>query len=196
MLETFEKSSTFSYVLRFLSLGNMTSTIENCKLVFEESRFGHGYWEARASRRFLEPQIVCRPSHWHQLDNETLLGQAPPPRIPVPKKVGRKWNYSTYQKKMPTFAILQQGLASENSVCRERSIKIWTSHNFNLAAGAFSAANPPPDSSLRSMFLNLSPSMYFAQWFPATRPETTQSKRELPPKRLLPWTPPATSPGA
>ena len=98
------------------------------------------------------------------------MGQAPPPRIPVPKKVGRKWHYSTYQKKMQTFAILQQGLASENSVCRERSIKSWPSHN--LAAGALSAANPPPDSSLRSMFLNLSPSMYFAQCFPGQKPRS------------------------
>mmetsp|Transcript_24212 Transcript_24212/g.36393 ORF Transcript_24212/g.36393 Transcript_24212/m.36393 type:complete len:88 (+) Transcript_24212:63-326(+) len=29
---------------------------------------------------------------------------------------------------------------------------------------------------------------------PETRPNTTQSSRELPPRRLLPWIPPAASP--
>ena len=36
------------------------------------------------------------------------------------------------------------------------------------------------------------PNMYWAAALPATRPKTTQSKSELPPKRLLPCTPPAT----
>ena len=31
---------------------------------------------------------------------------------------------------------------------------------------------------------------------PATRPKTTQSRSELPPRRFLPWIPPATSPAA
>merc|ERR1719379_3390674 len=38
------------------------------------------------------------------------------------------------------------------------------------------------------------PNMYVAQCRPATRPKTTQSSSELPPRRLLPWTPPAASP--
>ena len=39
------------------------------------------------------------------------------------------------------------------------------------------------------------PNMYWAAALPATRPKTTQSKSELPPKRLLPCTPPATCQG-
>ena len=35
------------------------------------------------------------------------------------------------------------------------------------------------------------PNMYFAQFLPATRPKTTQSRSEFPPRRLLPCTPPA-----
>ena len=42
----------------------------------------------------------------------------------------------------------------------------------------------------------LSPNMYIAQAAPATRPKTTQSRRELPPNRLLPCASPATSPAA
>eukprot|EP00438_Fugacium_kawagutii_P021097 Skav205920 [mRNA] locus=scaffold123:789634:789903:- [translate_table: standard] len=44
--------------------------------------------------------------------------------------------------------------------------------------------------------LNLSsfPKVNLHAAFPATRPKTTQSSSELPPKRLLPWMPPAASP--
>jgi hypothetical protein len=37
---------------------------------------------------------------------------------------------------------------------------------------------------------------YCAALAPATRPNTTQSSSELPPRRLRPWMPPATSPAA
>merc|ERR1719492_498398 len=40
------------------------------------------------------------------------------------------------------------------------------------------------------------PKMYLHAALPATRPKTTQSNKELPPKRLLPCTPPAISPAA
>merc|ERR1719346_679057 len=43
---------------------------------------------------------------------------------------------------------------------------------------------------------SLSPNIHLQAAFAATRPKTTQSRRELPPKRLFPWTPPATSPAA
>eukprot|EP00438_Fugacium_kawagutii_P006679 Skav219091 [mRNA] locus=scaffold1574:117257:118510:- [translate_table: standard] len=55
---------------------------------------------------------------------------------------------------------------------------------------------PPPVTSRRSTSFMSAPNMYLAAALPATRPKTTQSNRELPPKRLLPWTPPATSPAA
>merc|ERR1712226_1309746 len=55
---------------------------------------------------------------------------------------------------------------------------------------------PPPDNSIKETSLMLEPNMYLAQCLPATRPNTTQSNKELPPKRLLPCTPPATSPAA
>merc|ERR1711997_882856 len=55
---------------------------------------------------------------------------------------------------------------------------------------------PPPDNSAREVSLMSSPSMYFAHAFPATRPNTTQSRSEFPPRRLFPCTPPATSPAA
>merc|ERR1719329_924584 len=51
-------------------------------------------------------------------------------------------------------------------------------------------------SCFRSTDFTRSPSMYFAQSSAATRPKTTQSRSELPPRRLLPCTPPATSPAA
>merc|ERR1712050_666140 len=41
-----------------------------------------------------------------------------------------------------------------------------------------------------------SPNIHLQAAFAATRPKTTQSRRELPPRRLFPWTPPATSPAA
>ena len=50
--------------------------------------------------------------------------------------------------------------------------------------------NIHPNSSFKS-----EPNMYWAAALPATRPKTTQSKSELPPKRLLPCTPPATCQG-
>merc|ERR1719379_2123939 len=45
-------------------------------------------------------------------------------------------------------------------------------------------------------FLNLlsAPNVYLHAALPATRPKTTQSNKELPPRRLFPWMPPATSP--
>merc|ERR1711966_108373 len=76
------------------------------------------------------------------------------------------------------------------------------------AAGAASAFGASPSfgatparggrdwSCLRSTDFTLSPSMYLAQSSAATRPKTTQSRSELPPRRLLPCTPPATSPAA
>merc|ERR1711966_583814 len=48
----------------------------------------------------------------------------------------------------------------------------------------------------QSWNLPSAPMMYLAAALPATRPKTTQSKSELPPRRLLPWTPPAISPAA
>merc|ERR1719174_1621366 len=44
----------------------------------------------------------------------------------------------------------------------------------------------PAESSERLTGLNMSPSMYWAACLPDTRPNTTQSRRELPPRRLLP----------
>lgn len=41
---------------------------------------------------------------------------------------------------------------------------------------------------------NHGPRRHLTAAFPATRPNTTQSRRELPPRRLLPWIPPAASP--
>mmetsp|Transcript_29630 Transcript_29630/g.74647 ORF Transcript_29630/g.74647 Transcript_29630/m.74647 type:complete len:235 (+) Transcript_29630:986-1690(+) len=55
---------------------------------------------------------------------------------------------------------------------------------------------PPPESSASEVSFTSLPSMYWAQALPATRPKTTQSNREFPPSRLLPCTPPATSPAA
>jgi len=40
------------------------------------------------------------------------------------------------------------------------------------------------------------PWVYMHAAFPATRPKTTQSSNELPPRRLFPWMPPAISPAA
>merc|ERR1711972_39244 len=40
------------------------------------------------------------------------------------------------------------------------------------------------------------PNIHLQAALAATRPETTQSSKELPPRRLLPCTPPATSPAA
>merc|ERR1719190_213341 len=40
------------------------------------------------------------------------------------------------------------------------------------------------------------PNIHLQAALAATRPKTTQSSSELPPKRLLPCTPPATSPAA
>merc|ERR1712203_908978 len=40
------------------------------------------------------------------------------------------------------------------------------------------------------------PNIHLQAALPATRPTTTQSNKELPPRRLLPWTPPAISPAA
>mmetsp|Transcript_65422 Transcript_65422/g.191450 ORF Transcript_65422/g.191450 Transcript_65422/m.191450 type:complete len:251 (-) Transcript_65422:445-1197(-) len=57
-------------------------------------------------------------------------------------------------------------------------------------------SRPPPDSSAREVSFMLSPNMYLVHALPATRPKTTQSNKELPPRRLLPCTPPATSPAA
>merc|ERR1712003_568154 len=54
---------------------------------------------------------------------------------------------------------------------------------------------PPPESSFKDVSTIL-PFMHCTQCLPATRPKTTQSNNELPPRRLLPCTPPATSPAA
>merc|ERR1712023_155576 len=43
---------------------------------------------------------------------------------------------------------------------------------------------------------SLAPKVYFTAALAATRPKTTQSSKELPPRRLLPCTPPAISPAA
>merc|ERR1712190_315983 len=40
------------------------------------------------------------------------------------------------------------------------------------------------------------PNIHLHAALAATRPKTTQSSKELPPSRLLPWTPPAISPAA
>merc|ERR1712045_2458 len=65
--------------------------------------------------------------------------------------------------------------------------------NFELSTAPDS---PPPESVMSEVSLTPAPSMYFAQCLPATRPNTTQSSKEFPPRRLLPCTPPATSPAA
>mmetsp|Transcript_152961 Transcript_152961/g.266631 ORF Transcript_152961/g.266631 Transcript_152961/m.266631 type:complete len:86 (+) Transcript_152961:59-316(+) len=49
---------------------------------------------------------------------------------------------------------------------------------------------------MSSMYLMLDAEKYRAAARPETRPKTTQSSRELPPRRLLPWTPPMASPAA
>jgi len=59
-----------------------------------------------------------------------------------------------------------------------------------------SPVRPPPERSNNETSFMSAPSMYRQQAWPATRPNTTQSNRELPPRRLFPWTPPATSPAA
>merc|ERR1719382_197113 len=59
-----------------------------------------------------------------------------------------------------------------------------------------SPVRPPPERSLRLTGLQSAPSMYLVAARPATRPKTTQSSSELPPRRLFPCTPPATSPAA
>eukprot|EP00959_Pyramimonas_sp_CCMP1952_P097174 2031052-Pyramimonas_sp.AAC.1 len=46
-----------------------------------------------------------------------------------------------------------------------------------------SPVRPPPERSLRLTGLQPSPSMYLVAARPATRPNTTQSSNELPPKR-------------
>merc|ERR1719198_1666803 len=61
---------------------------------------------------------------------------------------------------------------------------------------ATSPVRPPPERSLREVGFTSAPIMYLAQCLPLTRPKTTQSRREFPPRRLFPWTPPATSPAA
>mmetsp|Transcript_13571 Transcript_13571/g.34117 ORF Transcript_13571/g.34117 Transcript_13571/m.34117 type:complete len:227 (+) Transcript_13571:2-682(+) len=66
------------------------------------------------------------------------------------------------------------------------------------AAGLAASVLPgaPPASFHRSVVTTSSPSMYSAQFRAATRPKATQSSKEDPPRRLFPWTPPATSPAA
>merc|ERR1719330_1851013 len=53
-----------------------------------------------------------------------------------------------------------------------------------------------PERTAREVSFISEPNMYSAACRPETRPKTTQSSNELPPKRLLPWIPPATSPAA
>lgn len=52
----------------------------------------------------------------------------------------------------------------------------------------------PPDNPSHSQPLGRS--RYFAASSPASRPNTTQSNSELPPRRFRPWMPPTTSPAA
>jgi len=76
-----------------------------------------------------------------------------------------------------------------------------------MVFAADTPANPPPtttavspmsapDNSASEVSFIFEPSMHLAACLPATRPNTTQSSKELPPRRLFPWTPPATSPAA
>mmetsp|Transcript_23652 Transcript_23652/g.53902 ORF Transcript_23652/g.53902 Transcript_23652/m.53902 type:complete len:211 (+) Transcript_23652:214-846(+) len=64
-----------------------------------------------------------------------------------------------------------------------------------VAAAGFATGSAPARSFKATVFMS-APSMYSAHALPATRPKATQSSKEEPPRRLLPWTPPATSPAA
>merc|ERR1712203_436205 len=59
---------------------------------------------------------------------------------------------------------------------------------------SFEAATEP--AFMSSMYLIFAAVKYLAALRPETRPKTTQSNKELPPKRLFPWTPPIASPAA
>ena len=69
------------------------------------------------------------------------------------------------------------------------------SHPFLKLHGDHAVSRDMPREAVNTAF-TLSPNMYFAQAALATRPKTTQSRREVLPNRLLPCTPPATSPAA
>merc|ERR1712039_469319 len=51
-------------------------------------------------------------------------------------------------------------------------------------------AQAVPERTAREVSFLSEPNMYSAACRPETRPKTTQSSKELPPKRLLPWIPP------
>mmetsp|Transcript_97679 Transcript_97679/g.314712 ORF Transcript_97679/g.314712 Transcript_97679/m.314712 type:complete len:84 (+) Transcript_97679:224-475(+) len=61
-------------------------------------------------------------------------------------------------------------------------------------AQSLAAAPAPVPALTDSMNLMFCEVKNFAAERPETRPKTTQSNKELPPRRLLPWMPPAASP--
>merc|ERR1719231_602842 len=77
----------------------------------------------------------------------------------------------------------------ESLYCHFTSISASLHHEMMMFDAALSLSSI-------GYILNLPPlpNMYCAQNRPATRPNTTQSRSELPPRRLLPCTPPAASP--
>merc|ERR1719375_2656102 len=68
----------------------------------------------------------------------------------------------------------------------------WRTNHLLLIRRAFqSLAGIPADAPLDFAATVV---QYFTALRPETRPKTTQSRRELPPRRLVPWTPPIASP--